>query len=564
MTANALTRRRFLSLAVTAGAVSVLAACQSPSPAAPTSAPAAPPAPTSAAGAPAPTTAPAATAVTATLVVAPYDELISLDPVNTAGRGIVDLNLLYDTLIVQGSDGKYYPGLADSWEASSDAKTFTFKLKQGVKFHDGTPFNASAVQFNFDRLANPGAKGSAYVSLVGIYDHTEVVDDYTAKVVLKQPFAPFYSAVAYVWAGQASPTAVQKFGQDFDTNPVGTGPFSFVEWVPKSQATYTRNPDYNWGSSRFKHTGPALVKTVTLPLIPDPETRLATLEKGEVHMAQDVDPASVDRVSNNSDLVLVKVVPTGLSTTYQFNTERAPVDDVKVRQALAYAADPDEIVNVVFKNAFAASRTLLQPGTIGYDPTGPNAYPTDRTKANALLDQAGWTMGSDGIRTKDGKKLEIIFDLIGTSIQTLPTKVAEVIQAQCRQVGIQISIKQYDTAGLFAAMQAGNQMTIWGRGQAPDPDTMRTQFHSSYIGKSTSQRTRFKDPQIDKLLDDGAQTIDPAKRADIYEQLSTTIMSNMLVLPHYYHQVLWGTRKTVKDLATDAMGNPQMYDVTVG
>jgi len=276
---------------------SLLAACQS----APTAAPAATAAPTATtaaaaakptAAAPAPTSAPAAAPTTAPAAAGPtaapaaagagapkpggklnigaFDEIVSLDPINAGGGSeYLVTNLLYDTLLVQGDDDKFYPGLAESWEPSADGKTFTFKLKQGVKFHDNTPFDAKAVQFNLDRLASGTGKAGVYISLLGLYDHTEVVDDYTAKVVLSSPLAAFYNAVCYGFAGMASPTAVQKFGKDFDTNPVGTGPFTFVEWIPKAQATFNRNPDYKWGSTRFKNRGPAYLESVTLTLIAD-------------------------------------------------------------------------------------------------------------------------------------------------------------------------------------------------------------------------------------------------------------------------------------------------------
>src|SRR5439155_8480415 len=227
----------------------------------------------------APAPAPTEAAATApkqggVLNIGAFDEIISLDPINAGGgSGHLVNNLLYDTLIVQGSDDKFYPGLAESWEPSADGKTFTFKLKKGVKFHDGTPFDAKAVQFNLDRLASGSGKAGVYISLVGLYDHTEAVDDYTAKVVLKAPLAAFYNAICYGFAGMASPTAVQKFGKDFDTNPVGTGAFSFVEWIPKAHATFKRNTDYNWGSTRFKHQGPPYLDSVTLTLIADTETR---------------------------------------------------------------------------------------------------------------------------------------------------------------------------------------------------------------------------------------------------------------------------------------------------
>jgi peptide/nickel transport system substrate-binding protein len=560
-------RRRLLGLVGAGASISLLAACQFP--AAPSSTAAAPTTAPAAAAAGAPTVAPASTAApTGQLVIGPRDEIISLDPINSGGsQGPIATPLLYDTLIFQGDDGKLYPGLADSWEASADATTFTFKLKQGVKFHDGTPFNAEAVQFNLDRLAGP-IKAGVYISIAGIYDHTEVVDQYTAKVVLNQPLAAFYFALCYGYAGMASPTAVQKYGADFDTHPVGTGPFIFVEWIPKTQVTYKRNPDYKWGSSRFKNTGAALIDTITTPLIPDQKTRLATLEKGELHIAQDINPGDLDRVKSNPDLYLVSKIPTVSRRGYQPNAQTPPWNELAVRQAALLALDGAEISNIVYGGALPPTKSIFTPGTLGYDAAVETTYKTDRDKAKALLDAAGWMVGPDGVRVKDGKRLQFTFDIVGPSIIDTPTKIAEVAQAQLKQIGMDGQIKQYDTAAIFAAELAGNFGMDNGGNSGPDPDAYRAEFDSSLIGKNTKNLNRFNDPaispQLNKLLADGAQTLDHDKRDAIYRQVQDIILKNALVFPLMYNQAFWAVRKTAKNVVTDAMDNIQLNDVTIG
>jgi peptide/nickel transport system substrate-binding protein len=594
-----LSRRRFLALAGVGASVSLLVGCQ---PAATPAAPTAPaPAPTTAAApkptaaAPAPTTAPAqaaptvaaaaptsaaAPAPTVAAATAPkpggklnigaFDEIISLDPINAGGgSGHLVNNLLYDTLIKQGSDDKLYPGLADSWEASADGKTFTFKLKQGVKFHDDTPFNAKAVQFNLDRLASGTGKAGIYISLVGIYDHTEVVDDYTAKVVLKSPLAAFYNAICYGFAGMASPTAVQKFGKDFDTNPVGTGPFSFVEWIPKAQATFKRNAAYNWGGTRFKHSGPAYVDSVTLILIADTETRLATTEKGETHVAQRLDAGKLDRITSNPDLMLLtKLILHGRSG-WQPNCSRAPLDDTAVRQAVFFALDGAEINKILYKGAFTPTKSIFAPGAIGWDPKIDDTYRVDRAKSTALLDGAGWTVGSDGIRTKNGQRLQFNLDIVGSSVQSDPKNIGQIVQAQMKPLGIDVQIKEYDTSAIFAALAAGTYNADWGGGSGPDPDKYRAEFDTNLIGKGgTTNLNLFNDPEISpklsKLLNDGSQILDRDKRDPIYRQAEQIILDNALVWPTWHSQSWWAVRKDVKDLVIDGMNNLQLNDVNFG
>ena len=188
---------------------------------------------------------------------------------------------------------EFYPGLADSWEISDDGKTYTFNLKQGVTFTDGTPFNADAVKFTFDRVVegrNRTAAGEEAdpetvivpgqsFNQVDAYDHAEVVDDHTIKLILSRPFAPLLSGLNG-YLGIVSPTAVGRWGWRFGRKPVGTGPFIVQEWVAQDHVTLAKNPDYNWGSSFFKHAGAAYLDEMIYKIIPDEAVRTGTLISG--------------------------------------------------------------------------------------------------------------------------------------------------------------------------------------------------------------------------------------------------------------------------------------------
>src|SRR5579872_6587777 len=272
-----------------------LSACQS-------AAPAAPAAPTPAAAAPAatspaapkPTTAPAAAPTVAAAPAATtapaekptvaaaaasggslvyglsgdFDDTLDPQVTNFDTSIRVTLNVC-EPLVWEPEPGKFMPGLAEKWDISPDATVYTFNLKQGVTFHDGTPFNAAAVKFTLDRVVDPATKAGQSHDQLGPYDHTEIVDDYTVKVVMKQPYAPLLTNMNG-YLGIVSPTAVQKMGlADFARHPVGTGPFMFKEWVNTDHVTLVRNPDYKWGSSMFKNTGPAHLDQVTFKIIPE-------------------------------------------------------------------------------------------------------------------------------------------------------------------------------------------------------------------------------------------------------------------------------------------------------
>jgi peptide/nickel transport system substrate-binding protein len=584
--ARPIARRRFLALIGLGASASLLAACQAPAPAAAPSKPAEPAKPAEAkpaaeAAKPAPTTAPAAkpaesakpTAAPAAekpktggqLIVANWDEPISLDPLNINGPGLNVTNLIYDRLVVLDKDLKPVGGLAESWEASNGGLTYTFKLKRGPKFHDGTPVNAEAIKFNFDRLSGPAFKSTFQVNITSFYDRSEAVDENTVRIQLKQPFAPFMTGLGEGFYAIVSPTAFQKLGKDYDRSPVGSGPFIFQEWAPKSHVTVNKNPDYNWGPSMMKHQGPAHLDSVSVRLIPDSSIRMATVETGEVHFVIDFPPDQKERLNQVPKLQVIADVVAGQVGRYELNTPHAPLDDVRVRQALNWATNKEEICKVLFNNAFTPARTPLQPPTFGYDESLSQIYPkTDLDKARSLLEEAGWKMGADGIREKDGKKLEVTANIVSASIQTLPIKWAELLQAQLREAGILFTPKQFDTAALFQTLTEGSQMVTFAPGgggaAAPDPDVYRALLDSQFIGKSAAQRTGYRDAHLDDLVRQGASEQDPNKRKAIYREVQEIMLKQALIVPMWVRTSAFLARDNVRDVMIEATGYPQFYD----
>ena len=491
------------------------------------------------------------------LVVATWDEPISLDPVNTAAGGLNPVRLLFDTLVVQGGDFAPHPGVAESWTVSPDGRAYTFRLKRNVRFHDGTPLDAEAVKFSLDRATSPQAKASFTISLAGTYQATEVIDDRTARVVLTQPYAAFLDGLAEGYHSIVSPTAAAKYGRDFDRNPVGSGPYRFQEWISKSHVTLTRNADYAWGSALFRHQGPPYPDRVTFRLVPDGATRLATLETGEVHVAEDLPPEEVERLRKDPKLQVLSRVTPGTCAQIMINTTQPPLDDVRVRQALEYAVSQEELSTILFRGALTPARAPLAPGTLGHDPSLTTFYRTDPARARTLLEAAGWTLRPDGSRAKNGHRLEISINIVSASIQTLPAKVAELVQAQLAEVGVRLSIKQTDTASLFAILRQASQQMVLGWRAGSDPDVIRPLFHSSFFGKSPVARIRFKDEQLDQLLVQGAQELDRAKRQAIYGEIQRIVLRNALIVPLWNRHALVGARSTVRDVEPRRAGGSQ-------
>src|SRR5689334_9785759 len=527
-------RRRFLQL-MSAGIGSALLAACGGAPATPTSgeatAPAAAPAsataaPAAAAGA---TAAPAAAAgggntLTYALGFALDD---TMDPQVTNFDSIIRVTLnICEPLVWEPEPGKFMPGLAESWEISPDATTYTFKLKKGVKFHDGTPFNADAVKFTFDRVMDPATKAGQSHDQLGPYDHTEVVDDHTVKVVMKQGYAPLLTNLNG-YLGIVSPTAVKKDPAAFARAPIGTGPFMFKEWVPKDHITLVKNPDYNWGSSFFKHTGPAYLDQVIFKIIPEGSVRVGTLKTGEIQYADDIDPLAYDELKKDPNFVVIEKGQPGSGYTLLLNTSsKGPISDPQVRLALEYAIDREGLNKSVFQGLNKVAFSPLMQPTFGYDPTTEQLYPFDPDKAKQILDAAGWKEGSDGIREKGGQKLAIDFPIIS---RPNDTAMATSIQASLHDVGIDLKVNPLERAAARDMVKqnkydAGFMWFSYG-----DPDVLRTIFYSKNV--DAFNRAKYQVPEVDKMLEEAAATTDTAKRAELYAKIQQQVLKDAVVVP---------------------------------
>jgi peptide/nickel transport system substrate-binding protein len=205
-----------------------------------------------------------------------------IDPhVNASSELGIPLTSVYDTLVWQDLNGEFVPGLAKSWEISDDGLTYTFHLRDDAVFHDGAPFNAQAVKFNLDRIADPATKSQKAVFMLGPYQSTEIVDDYTVKVHFKEPYAPFLDSASQVYLGMTSPTAVEKWGADYQLHQAGTGPFIMKEYIPNDHLALVRNPEYNWAPPIFNHQGPAYLEEIEFRFFVEPATRALALEGSE-------------------------------------------------------------------------------------------------------------------------------------------------------------------------------------------------------------------------------------------------------------------------------------------
>jgi len=498
-----------------------------------------------------------------TLNYALRDEPDRLDP-NLSGLRPSQIVFfqIFDPLVVRDKqDKKFKPWLATSWTVSADGKVYTFKLRSGVKFHDGTTFDAAAVKFNFDRTHNPALASRCGGCAVGFYDRAEVVDAQTVRVHLKRPWAPFLDA-ASLYYRMVSPAGVKQYGdQDFGRHPVGTGPFKFGEWVPNDHITLERFDDYKWAPSILKHNGAAYLDKVIFRMLPEDSTRVAALENGEAQVIDNAPAQDFERLTKDARYkALVGFVP-GVPFDFALNVTKAPTNDLAVRQALSWGIDREAIVKTVFGpfqkvGAFRPAYGLLTPYTYAFD-KGADRYGYDPAKAKALLDKAGWKPGPDGIRQKGGVRLVVP---IGSWEHGVP----EVMQAQLKAIGV--DVKLYIATGTAIQTVNENQrkaVTLLSPLPAPrsDPEIISALLHSRNVGGGGFNFSFVKDAELDRLLDAQAVEVNEVKRAQVLSRVQRLVMDKAYMLAVYNWDNISLKLATVNDLEFDSIGFfPWLHD----
>ena len=341
------------------------------------------------------------------------------------------------------------PVLAEKYEVSTDGLTYTFTLRKGVKFHDGTDFNAEAVKANFDRVTNPDNKLKRY-SLYSHITKTEAVDPYTVKFTLAKPFSPFVNQLAHPSAVMISPAALAKYGKDIAFNPVGTGPFMFKEWKQPDYIKVVKNPNY-WRAGLPK------VDSITWLPVVESGTRANVLRTGEAHFTFPVPYELADVLSKESSLNLV-AAPSIVHRYLTMNVLQKPFDNPKVRQAINYAINKEALAKVAF-NGYAIPAEGVLPAGVDFNvKLGP--WPYDVKKAKALLAEAGYPNGFETT-------------MWAAYNNTAAQKVIQFVQQQLQQVGIKTTIQ---------ALEAGQRVQMVE--SAPDPKTAPVRLY--YTGWSSS------------------------------------------------------------------------------
>lgn len=438
---------------------------------------------------------------------------------------------MFDPLVwwlPDGSGGSMFvPGLAESYTVSPDASVYTFKLRKDVTFHDGTKFDATAVKATYDHIVDPATQSKSGLGALGPYKETKIIDPYTVQIIFTAPNAGFMHQQAAGNFGISSPTALAKYGPTgFGSHPVGTGPFKFVNYSPGSQLTLTRNAAYTWGPAALS-TKPPLLDGLIFRIVTDDSGRYNALQSGELQIAMNLPPNDIAVAQKSSQFKQLTVQSIGTPIGMPINVAKAPTNDPLVREAILYSVNQQLLVDQVLFGVDTAAHTVLTPITPGYSAASATLYSYDPAKADFLLNQAGWTMGSGGVRTKNGQQLALDIILFSNSGMETPT---EFVVSELNKVGFTATTSVQP----FATAQASYNSGVHNLGSfgyyGTDPYLLNIWVNSDAI-KSGFNWSHYDNPKIDAMIAQANRTAGTAARDSLYERVCVTLMKDAIYLP---------------------------------
>ncbi len=465
---------------------------------------------------------------------------------------------IYDSLVHETKDGEIEPWLAESWKISEDGKTYTFHLKENVSFTDGTPFDAEAVKFNFDRIKDPATNGTNSMNELGPYESSDVLDKYTVKVNFSKPFAPFLSNAAKSDLGFVSPAAVEKFGEAYPQNPVGTGPFKVKSFTPGTQVVLVKNEDYDWAPDGWGHEGEAYLDKITVQFVPEEATRLGVLQSKQVHAADIVPPQNLVLLRTDPQFNILETELRQINYSMYLNPQKEPWDDLDVRKAVRAALNIESAVEIVYLGTSEQAWSPVTTNMNGYAASVENSWEYNPQLSAHLLEDAGYKKNADGIWAKNGKSLTIDFlDTQGNREKRID--LATVFQNQLKEAGIQLNIVSLSAGEYLERRLAGDYDMIAASQFSGDPDVMRMIF-STKGPNGEENLARANKPELDEWLERGYSTNDEKVRNENYGKAQEYIIENAYSIPTYLFQYSFATVAELKGIEFDSPGFPVFYD----
>lgn len=482
------------------------------------------------------------------LVIATLSDAALLDPQRSTDVPSANLQTnIFEGLVKKDQNEEIVESLATEWKSIDDT-TWEFKLREGVKFHDGADFNAEAVKKSFARIQDPDVAAPRAFIFESITE-VKVIDEFTVQIVTEYPFAPILSHLAHPAGVIVSPNqvdaeyAAMEEGKDpssvINAKPIGTGFFEFDSWVPGTEIVLVKNEEY-WGT-------PAHLDKVTFKVIPEPSARLAELKTGNAQIIEPVQPNEVAEI-NGSDFGTVDEKVSSSLNYLGFNMEKKPFDDVRVRQAITMLVNVQEVLDGVYEGFGLTANGPLAPNVFGYNKDlKPLEYNVE--KAKELLKEAGL---EDGFETT-----------ISTNDNQQRMDIAVILQNALKQVNIDVKIDVLEWGAYLDYTGNGeHDMFILGLSNpVGDADYFLTQlFHSSNKGLS-GNRSFYDNPELDKLLEEGRQEIDQVARQDFYDKAQAILIEDAPMIFMQHQAYLSGVSNDIEGYWIDTSGYYKLQDV---
>lgn len=451
---------------------------------------------------------------------------VSLDPsgVTDSESENVSQSMLETLVTFAEGETTVAPMLAEEWMESDDGLTYTFNLREGVKFHDGTEFNAEAVVYNFERWKNAddAEKFPMYGTVFGgfegdethILESIKALDEKTVEVKLNQVKPTFLKDLALTPFSISSPEAIEKFGDDYGSNPVGTGPFVFKEWIRNDRVVMDKNEAY-WLEGYPK------LDQVIIRSIPDNSARLNALISGEVDMIDGVAPENIQQVEDDENLQVMSRPPLNLGYLGMTVT-REPFDNKLVRQALNHAVDKEAMIEGLFAGQAEPAKNPIPPAVEGYnDDIEPYAY--DPEKAKQLLAEAGYP---------NGFEMELWAMPVPRPYMPDANKVAEFLQKSFAEIGVAAEIVTFEWATYLDKAKAGEADAFilgWTGTNGDADDFIYSLWHEDNIGSLNS--TQYANEELNQVLEEARTITDQEKRIELYKQAQEIMHEDPPIIP---------------------------------
>jgi len=471
-----------------------------------------------------------------TIIIAQGADAKSLDPHATNDQPSSRVSKqIYSRLVEMNEEMEIVSGAAESWTFVDDT-TVEFKLREGVKFHNGEELKASDVKFTLDRMMESKKVAHIIEAVTGV----EVIDEYTVQVKTEEPFGPLLSHLTHTAASILNEKAVTEAGDDYGQAPVGTGPYKFVSWSAGDKITLESFAEY--------FDGEAAIKNVVFRNITEGTNRTIGLETGEIDVAYDIEPIDKQRVADDEKLQLVE--SPSLSYNYiGINTTKGPLTDVKVRQAINYAIDVETIIEVTEEGAAELATTPIGPRVFGHN-ADVQPYGYDVEKAKALLAEAGY---ADGFSTT-----------IWTNDNPVRMQIAQIVQAQLAEAGIDVVIEPLEWGSYLERTAKGeHDMFIlgWTTVTADADYGLYALYHSTQKG-GAGNRDFYENAEVDELLEEGRMATDAEARKDAYGKAQEIIVAESPDVMLYYKTQNIGAQKGVKGFKLHPAGHHNIYNVS--